>query len=526
MGDTVRLTLRSDDSEDPANADLGALERHFEVLQRSSSVSTRIVNGERTQTRELLLELTPRREGSIVIPAFEINGQRSEALAIEVGPEPKARAADEVVIFEAEVDRDEVYVQGQILLTLRVQQAVNLESRSITELEIENAYVETLGQNSFQRTIDGRPWLVHEIRYAIFPEASGELRIPAQTFSGRVGAGRRTLFDTRPAGRLERRRTQELVVPVLPRPDDYPTSTWLPAADLSIEEQWSGPLDQLRIGDSVTRTVTVTAKGLQGAQLPPLGDETAAGLRVYPDQPGISNVSGEGGLTGVRTDSLALVAVNDGEFELPAVEIPWWDTGSNTLRVARLPARRLRVLPPINAPAPQGGVPLTAPAQPGTAATVASTNRPGAWPWIAGLCALGWLLTSLLWWWRARLPEQIHTEAKPRPQTSTRAVLAACSDNNALRARQELLRWLRDQGFNGTIGEWTQRQDSPELSAAISDLESALYSGDRAAGNKVDGDDDIQRWNGSALAAALRALPAKAAAPAADSALPPLYLSR
>jgi hypothetical protein len=208
MGDTVRLTLRSDDSEDPANADLGALERHFEVLQRSSSVSTRIVNGERTQTRELLLELTPRREGSIVIPAFEINGQRSEALAIEVGPEPKARAADEVVIFEAEVDRDEVYVQGQMLLTLRVQQAVNLESRSITELEIENAYVETLGQNSFQRMIDGRPWLVHEIRYAIFPEASGELRIPAQTFSGRVGAGRRTLFDTRPAGRLERRRTR------------------------------------------------------------------------------------------------------------------------------------------------------------------------------------------------------------------------------------------------------------------------------------------------------------------------------
>jgi hypothetical protein len=131
-----------------------------------------------------------------------------------------------------------------------------------------------------------------------------------------------------------------------------------------------------------------------------------------------------------------------------------------------------------------------------------------------------------LWWWRARLPEQIQTEAKPRPQSSTRAVLAACGENHALRARQELLRWLRDQGFNGTIGEWTQRQDSPELSAAISDLESALYSGDRAAGNKVDGDDDIQRWNGSALAAALRALPAKAAAPAADSALPPLYLSR
>ena len=222
MGDTVRLTLRSDDDSDPADVDLSALEQHFEILQRSSSVSTRIINGSRTQSRELLLELTPRREGSIVIPPFEVNGQRSEALAVDVGPEAQARGADEVVVFEAEIDRDSVYVQGQLLLTLRVQQAVNLESRSITELGVENAYVETLGQNSFQRMINGQPWLVHEIRYAIFPEASGELRIPAQTFSGRVGAGRRTLFDTRPAGRLIRRRTEEIVLSVLPRPDEFP----------------------------------------------------------------------------------------------------------------------------------------------------------------------------------------------------------------------------------------------------------------------------------------------------------------
>ena len=202
MGDTVRLTLKSDDASDPGEADLSALQRDFEVLQRSSSVSTRIVNGQRNQTRELLLEITPRREGSLVIPPFVVDGKRSEALAVDVGPEPEPLAAEEVVIFEAEVDATSVYVQGQILLTLRVQQAVNLDSRSITELKLDNAYVETLGQNSFQRTINGRPWLVHEIRYAIFPESSGTLSIPKQIFSGRLASGRRSLFDTRPAGRL------------------------------------------------------------------------------------------------------------------------------------------------------------------------------------------------------------------------------------------------------------------------------------------------------------------------------------
>ena len=216
MGDTVRLTLSSDDDRDPGDADLRALEEHFEILQRSTSVNTQIINGQRSQENRLVLELTPRKQGSFVIPPFEIRGVRSEALSVEVGPAPKMQGADEIVVFEAEVDRDSLYVQGQLLLTFRIQQAVNLESRSITDLSIPGAYVESLGQNSFQRTINGRPWLVHEVRYAVFPETSGELLIPAQTFSGRLGSGRRTLFDTRPAGRLIRRQTEELRVDVMP----------------------------------------------------------------------------------------------------------------------------------------------------------------------------------------------------------------------------------------------------------------------------------------------------------------------
>ena len=218
LGETLRLTLRSDGATDPGEADLAALRQDFEILQRSSNISTRIVNGRSMRRRELVLELTPRRVGRLPVPAFEVDGERSAALEVEVRPEPRVTPGDEVVLFSAEVDREQVYVQGQVLLTLRVQQAVNLESRSVTELEIPDAFVRTLGQNSFQRTIDGRPWLVHEIRYAIFPETSGELRIPQQTFSGRLGSTRRSLFDTRPAGRLLRRRTEAITITVRPRP--------------------------------------------------------------------------------------------------------------------------------------------------------------------------------------------------------------------------------------------------------------------------------------------------------------------
>jgi len=514
LGDTVRLTLRSDGDADPADADLSGLRDSFEILQRSSSVSTRIINGKRSQNRELLLEITPLREGDVVIPPFEVDGERSEALAVTVAPPPEVQADDEVVTFEAEVDRDRVFVQGQLQLTLRVQQAVNLESRSITELDVADAYVETLGQNSFQRMIDGRPWLVHEIRYAIFPESSGELRIPAQTFSGRMGSGRRTLFDTRPAGRLIRRQTEDIVIPVLPRPAEFPATTWLPAADLSIEEQWSGSLDALRIGDSVTRSVTVTAKGLQGAQLPPLPEVGLDGLRAYPDQPNINDVQDDTGVTGVRTDSVALVAVGDGEFEIPPIEVPWWDTGSNTLRVARLPAKRLRVLP--NAP-PQGALapPASqdAPAPTAATPTVLVKERSGAWPWIAGFCAAGWLATSL-WWWLSRRRGQVQSEP-PAPRRTPAALLKACRANDAPATRRELLAWVRDQGHTRSLANWLRDEGSEDLNAAVSELEAALY-----------GSADVTSWQGAALADAIEAWERGRDRQDADSPLPDLYLAQ
>ena len=522
MGDTARLTLRSDDDSNPGDADLSALREHFEILEQSSSVSTRIVNGQHSQSRELILEITPRREGSIVIPPFAVDGKRSEALAVDVGPAPQARGADEVVSFEAEIDRSSLYVQGQLQLTLRVQQAVNLESRSITELDIPGAYVQTLGQNSFQRVIEGRPWLVHEIRYAIFPEASGELVIPAQTFSGRLGAGRRTLFDTLPAGQLIRRRSEAITVNVKPRPAGFPAATWLPAADLGIEEQWSAPPDTLRVGDSVTRTIRVTADGLQGAQLAPIEHAQIAGLRAYPDQPVIDNVHGVKGLTGIRTDSLALVAVQDGEYELPAIEVPWWDTGSDTLRVARLPARRLRVLP---GAAARDAADARAP-EPAAAPRVAPAAGLGPWPWIAAGCALGWLLSGLGWWRsKARSPGDPRrlNARRPTARADLKALLAACKADDARLARRELQTWvhgLRGQGRAQTLLAWAEGTGSDALREAVQGLETALYRGAQAGA-----------WHGGALAEALRALgtasgDSRQGARREDSALPPLYLGQ
>ena len=338
MGDTIRLTITGTANEPINNVDPRPLLRDFEILQRSSSSSTNIVNGKRTSSRQVILDLRPIREGSLRIPALQVGRGKTNYLLVAVAPATTS-AGDPLVDFSAELDSDNVYVQGQAIVTLRIQQAINLDARSVSELQLDNAFVKQLEQKSFQRTIDGRPWLVHEIRYAIFPEQSGTLEIPAQTFTARESQPRRSLFDSGGAGRQITRTTDSLSLKVLPKPASFPASTWLPARKIKITESWSTPPEELRVGESATRRINITGESLQGAQLPPTLFPTTPGLKYYPDQPVITDTESPAGLTGTRVDSAALVPTKEGNWNIPAVRIPWWDTAAGKVRYAVLPGR-------------------------------------------------------------------------------------------------------------------------------------------------------------------------------------------
>ncbi|TCO75618.1 BatD family protein [Chromatocurvus halotolerans] len=499
LGDSLQLTLSSDGVTDPATADLSPLARDFEILQQSSRSSTQIVNGTTTREKALVIELVPRRAGELEIPALFAGGERTQPIPLQVSEATGGPASDEQVVFTASVDSDSVYVQQQVILTLTLQQGIALDDRSVTELKLDDAYVKALGQNSYQRSSGGRRWLVHEIRYAIFPEQSGTLTIPAQTFAGRARQGSRSLFDLDSGPRISRN-SEAITLEVKPRPSSFPGSTWLPASSLEIEESWSREPDGLATGDSVTRTVTVTGEGLQGAQLPPLEFPDTQGLKYYPDKPSIEEAETDTGVIGLRTDSAALVPVRPGVYRIPEVRIPWWDTVEDRLRYAVLPGREISVdtaagdsadSSPTEAPRAQA-----APGENGRqpALTQGSNNR---WAWISGVLALCWLLTAaalgrMVWQRRQREPEPAATAPAPREPAAWKQLQAACAAGRPGPAREALRRWLQTlpppASSQTPLAFAASLQDSV-LHGAVGDLDRALYG--------ISGKPDA--WDGNAL---------------------------
>lgn len=517
LGDTLRLTISTDsDDAELSEIPLQTLQEDFEILQRSTNSQTRFVNGRRSHSKQLIIEIAPRRAGDLRIPALRVGKYQTAPVPIVVSAASQDSIAAQVLTFEAEVDRDTVYVQGQVILTLRILQGLHLEDRNVSELTLEDAFVKPLEQRSFQRTIDGQRWLVHELRYAIFPEQSGTLRIPSQTFTGREIAGRRSFFDLDRGRRLQRS-TEPLEINVLPRPTTYPDDTWLPARQLSLVEEWSTPPENLRSGESATRTIRLRGEGLQGAQLPPVLFKPVEGLKFYPDQPDISDSEEDSGLVGARRDSAAIVPTRAGRVTLPELRIPWWDTETRETRYAVLPARELNILPG------DTGTQATTATDPVAISTTQAPTLPVAghhsfnWRLLAIVSSLGWLatLTYLLLSRRRTAHGKLDkTTDKVSARATLREALDACTNNDAPRARRALLNWGREYCRRPALSSLQ------ELAAAIADstldhelaaLDAHLYGSAAAP------------WQGESLAACLQQL-AKRGPAAAQTAAPSLDL--
>ena len=406
-----------------------------------------------------------------------------------MNPEPVVAPGDELVLFDASVDERSVYVQSEIILTVTLQQAINLDGGEISAFDIPDAVIENLERRSFQRRVGNRTWLVTELRYAVYPQKSGSLTIPAIGFTAREVQPGRSLLGAR-LGRRLRMASEPVEINVKSVPTGFPGEVWLPARALTLEENWSIDPQSLNVGDSTTRTLTLTGRGLQGSQLPPLSSVQGAvnipELRFYPDQESIDQSELTEGLQGRRVQSEALVARSGGTWTLPEIRVPWWNIGTDSLEFATLPARTVAVT--AIQTADQITDPNIAPS-----ASSAGTTLP---LWLWAVSGAGWLVSLalgiLLWLSRRQTAGQSPTPAGGTAKSgSVRQALVeirkAAEQRDAASLRRAILQWAdlhHDRGFSSL--EALARASTEPLATRLRAVDRSLY-GDGELAAALDG---------------------------------------
>ena len=349
--ETLRAELRYDGQVFTGEPDFGPLTKDFEVLSNSRQQNYSNVNGKTESFTAWTLELRPKRAGILLIPSLTFKKEVSNAIELRVRAAPSNSSANpgtQPIYTETTVDANTPYVGQQILLTHRLYTSVQLRDFALSELAIDKAVLHRLGDTQYQKVINGRNYLVLEVKYAIFPQSEGRLIIPSLRF-GAYEVNNRSQFGVfNNRGNQIIRDTEPKSLEVAARPPQASIDGWMPSTSVTMEQRWSGDIDSVTVGEPVTRTITIRAEGLSAAQITPLQEPQGNNYRGYPDQPQLDEIVTTNGLTATRIESLALVPNNSGEITLPPVELIWWDTNSNKRRVASLPSITLQVSPSEN----------------------------------------------------------------------------------------------------------------------------------------------------------------------------------
>ena len=327
-----------------------------------------------------------------------------------------------------------------------------------------------------------------EFNYALFPQTSGNLEIPALNWTLNVANYR--------IGRIEKRRvrTETKTLTVKPQPAAFPlNATWLPSANITLNENWTKEPSNFKIGEPITRSLTLEAEGLMASQLPVIATENDTDdVKFYPDQPSKTDEKSNSTVMSRRIETAAVVVSSAGEVTIPGIRIPWWDLKTDSLRYAEVPSRTIQIagqVPvPNNIDTSAHISALTNPLAGESALQPQHSGNPippptGIWRILAIVFALLWL--SFVWmWWQARRQSSYNrrpvkeNDAQVSEKQAFNELTSACRKQSPQSVRCALLKWAQmrwPQAHILTLNDIANQIGDKQTQQCILQLDTALY---------------------------------------------------
>ncbi len=491
MNDSFQIIFSANDTPDN-DPDFSPLHKDFEVLNQSHSSQSSWVNGNFTKNIQWLVDVIPKNIGVITIPAINFGRDQSKPSSILVNKAERTNTdiqLGEDLFLLVDVSTKTPYVQEQVIYTLRLFRKVNLSQARLAEPKLADAMIEKLGEDKDYNTqFQGKPYTVTERKYAIFPQKSGKMIIDPLSLTAAVVVGnnqssRFSGFFNRMATQTKRVVSDAVELNVRSVPKSFIGKHWLPAQQLHLQEEWSNDDLQVNVGEPLTRTLTLLVNGATVGQLPELSKnkQTVAGgeLKHYSDQPLLKDQAKENTMVAFREEKIALIPSQAGTFLLPEIEVPWWNTQTQQMEIAKIPAKTIQAiaLPGTSKASPKTQPTTTDSSIPFQKGTAESAQQKYAWMGLSAFLGLGWLLTTL-YLLKARQNINKFKESDQivvSVDDGIKALKNACQKNNAVAAKDALIRWGHQQFGVSSLGKIAPFA-AANLKEEILDLNQLLYS--------------------------------------------------
>lgn len=355
-GEILTLKIHSNSSVDRDELNVDPLQTDFTVHGNQFSRSIRSVNGNVTISSDWTIQLSTQKTGQLQIPSFTIDGASTQAITLQVTKDPNAISQQDVnqyLEYQSHIDKSTLYTQETTTLT--TQLIVKIDPRNIRSYEyfepsVEGATLAPVGEKrQFEKVVNGNRVLVIEDKYSVSSKQTGQYEIKPARFTANL-IGRNPQTGQRSYQTVDVA-TKPITIKVKAKPDSY-NGVWLPSESVLLKQTWQdsngGMLEPStthikdKVGEPITRTLSLSVKGVPQENFPMVQVAYPDSIRVYEDKPEYSK--DQNGNT-VMTLKQVIIPKQAGEFSLPSVAVPWWNSKTDKAEMAQVKGSQLLVSP-------------------------------------------------------------------------------------------------------------------------------------------------------------------------------------
>jgi hypothetical protein len=348
IGETVTLHVTLSAETIDSEPDISPLQTDFRLIQRSLNQATQIINHKVSRQITWIYQLEPLRAGELTIPAISLptTNLRTKPLRLQVTAADAPRK--DHIELNLIIDQQQLYLYQPTLLKLRLSHLGDVRD-PLPIMPSDGLILEQLNSMTTRReVVDGRNLVVHEIDYLLTPMRVGELkldniRVRANKWQDNRGRSTWLGFDN-----------YQSIVLTAPKqnlhilPPQSSLSEWLPLHDLQLTANWEQPINKpVNLGVPLILQLEINAYGM-GAQ--PFAELS----KFIPEQnqfrwrhsrPETKRQLVADTMLPITklNQSISIIPLQEGNLELPAIRIPWWDLRTQQLKWAEIPAQQLSV---------------------------------------------------------------------------------------------------------------------------------------------------------------------------------------
>ncbi|MEG3220409.1 BatD family protein [Vibrio gigantis] len=245
----------------------------------------------------------------------------------------------------------DIAVHEQVTLNIEVMTDTWFtKGTKVHRVEVDNAVVlpmSSFAVNSTER-IDGKVYSKQLWEIVLYPLQSGVYQVPPVTLEIGVKQGSNDIDGVV--------KTKALSFDVhTPSANMMSDQIWLTGTEANLKEKWTliSPnessqdlAEQLSVGDSITREITLSAHDTISALLPEvtaIPDRLVSQFLVYREPTQYRDNEQRGVRHAQRIERVTYIVNQSGRVTLPAVRVSWWDSASQQQRTLVLPERSWQV---------------------------------------------------------------------------------------------------------------------------------------------------------------------------------------